>query len=176
MNTYLAINYNGKEAHLPIALSESQLRQLCRIIDSEDDFSGWEAPEEGSVYYYADKFKKVQSIEYTEENKEQVEKLYNSANCFGSEVIAADVARSDLLFRQLRRFAVTHRTKPVDFAKNGGYTIVYNYQNRCLEIGMTGRAMAVGDVIFESEKDAREAINEFNKELIWYFTEMRYHL
>jgi hypothetical protein len=40
-----------------------------------------------------------------------------------------------------------------------------------LEIGATGNWLALGDVVFDTEEIARQAMNKYAVELIWYFTE-----
>jgi hypothetical protein len=54
---------------------------------------------------------------------------------------------------------------------DGGYTITYNYELGCLEIGATGNWLALGDMVFDTEEIARKAMNKYASDLIWYFTE-----
>ena len=141
---------------------------------TEKPLTGWEKPERGSPCYYEDALGRVQKFTAEEASEAQLELLYNKANCFSSETLATNMARGDQLIREIRRFAVEHRTKPLDCDKC--YTIGYNYTNKCLEIGASGNWVSFGDVIFESEELAQEVINLYASELIWYFTEMTDHI
>ena len=173
MISKLVVQMNGKELTIPVELSESQIRQIYLAAESETKLTGYEAPENGKMYFYEDALGRIQSIEANSNSEIQLKMLYDKANCFSSERIATNLARSDLLIRKLRRLAIEARTAPLDFSKDGGYTITYNYQDSCLECGMTGNWMALGDIVFPTEESARSAINEYADELIWYFTEMK---
>ena len=173
MISKLVLSMEGKELNIPVELTEAQIRRIFLAAQSDEKMHGWEKPEEGDHFFYEDGLNRVQSGIVNNNSKAQVEMLYEAANCYSSEIIAQNMARGDILIRNLRRFAAETRTNAVAFYENGGYTITYNYQDSCLEIGMTGPWMALGDIIFETEELAREAINKNAEELIWYFTEMK---
>ena len=174
MKTNLQIVINGKEISIPIQLTADQLNEISMAMQTEKHLTGWEKPEHGSLCYYEDALGRVQKITVDNASEAQLELLYNKANCFSSETLATNMARGDQLIREIRRFAVEHRTKQLD--SNRGYTIGYNYTNKCLEIGASGNWVSFGDVIFESEELAQEVINLYASELIWYFTEMTDHI
>ena len=174
MKTNLQIVINGKEISVPIQLTADQLNEISMAMQTEKHLTGWEKPEHGSPCYYEDALGRVQKFTVDNASEAQLELLYNKANCFSSETLATNMARGDQLIREIRRFAVEHRTKPLDCDKC--YTIGYNYTNKCLEIGASGNWVAFGDIIFESEELAQEAINLYASELIWYFTEMTDHI
>lgn len=171
MKSNLHIVIQGREITIPIQLTADQLNEIALAMQSDEHLTGWEKPERGSPCYYEDALGRVQKFTVDEPSEVQLELLYSKANCFSSEMLATDMARGDQLIRELRRFAISHRTKPID--RNNGYTIGYNHTDRCLEIGVSGNWVAFGDVIFESEELAREAMNIYASELIWYFTEMK---
>lgn len=173
MNNFLLLSVNGKEIKVPVKLTEDQLKELFGSIEFDENMSGWEAPVEGATCYYEDELSRIQSLPVNETTKPHLDMLYDTVNCYSSEVIASNIARADALFRRIRRIAVERRTKPIDYSKFGGYTILYNFKTKCLECGMTGRAMSLGDIVFETESAAREVINEYAAELTWYFTEMK---
>lgn len=174
MKTNLQIVINGKEISIPIQLTADQLNEISMAMQTEKHLTGWEKPEHGSPCYYEDALGRVQKFTVDNPSEAQLELLYNKANCFSSETLATNMARGDQLIREIRRFAVEHRTKPLDCDKC--YTIGYNHTNKCLEIGASGNWIGFGDVIFESEELAQEAINLYASELIWYFTEMTDHI
>jgi hypothetical protein len=173
MISKLKVVVNGKEIEIPIELTSEQLNQICAASLDGKRFTGWEGPETNEKFYYIDALCRVQSGVLTEHSREQVELLLPQANCFTSGKVATDMARTYALLRNLRRIAATTRKSKIDFEKEGGYTITYNYNDKCLECGITGGWMAVGDILFDSEEAARNAINEYAEELIWYFTEMK---
>ena len=127
MKTNLQIVINGKEISIPIQLPADQLNEISMAMQTEKHLTGWEKPEHGSLCYYEDALGRVQKITVDNASEAQLELLYNKANCFSSETLATNMARGDQLIREIRRFAVEHRTKPLD--SNRGYTIGYNYTN-----------------------------------------------
>lgn len=171
MKSNLQIVIQGKEINIPVQLTADQLNDIALAMQSDEHLNGWEKPEHGSPCYYEDALGRVQKVVVDDASEVQVDLLYAKANCFSSEILATNMSRGDQLIRELRRFAVDRRTKPLDHDR--GYTIGYNHTDKCLEIGITGNWTAFGDVIFESEELAREAMNIYAGELIWYFTEMR---
>ena len=98
--------------------------------------------------------------------------MYENDNFFSTEETALNTVRADNVLRRLRHYAISHRATDTSMAE-GGYTITYNYQLECLEIGATGNWLALGDVVFDTEDIARKAMNKYATELIWYFTEAK---
>lgn len=174
METYLTVIHDGEEIKFPVHLNKAQVHKLYDASQSDRKAHGWEKPELDQTYYYEDAASRIQSAMVSENESSvlQANMLYEVGNCYSSESLAKDIARSNALVRKLHRFAIEHRTNPID-DHTGGYTIMYNYQDECIEVGLTGAFLALGDVLFESENNAREAINEYATELIWYFTEFK---
>lgn len=172
MNLHLKFELNGKTFTLPVAVSEEDLIYLSNSVEAEIEKTGWEKPENGNMYYYEDALCRVQQLLMNSSSEEQLKILYDNANCYSNLALAENFARGDALMRRLRRLASQKRTSPTNFTENGGYTITYNYINNCIECGATGNWMALGDIIFETEAQAQEAITKYRDELIWYFTEM----
>ena len=170
MKSKLQLMINGKPVLIPIELTDEQLRQLTAAVNLDDVMTGWERPQIGNMGYYEDKFNEVVAFEITDETIDFAEELYDSDNFFSTEETAKNTVRADNVLRRLRHFAISHRT-PNRYMADGGYTITYNYQADCLEIGATGDWLGLGDVVFESEDIARPAMNKFHTDLIWYFTE-----
>jgi hypothetical protein len=132
--------------------------------------TGWDEPKVGQMGYYENEFNDVSSFQITEDNLDFAHKLYESDNFFSTEETARNTVRADNVLRRLRHFAISHRASDTTMA-DGGYTITYNYQAECLEIGATGNWLAIGDVVFDTEEIARKAMNKYATDLIWYFTE-----
>lgn len=167
----LTICLNGNELNIPIELSNDQIQAICESLVTEDPKTGWEKPTPDQDFFYIDPWGEVVGVRGGDWDPEDYMPLYDGANCFTSAIVADNIARADRLLHQLRRKAILSLTHPIDFDSAGGYTITYNYQNNCLEVGMTGGWKALGDIIFETEEAAHEAMNEYAAELTWYFTE-----
>ena len=170
MKSKLQLMINGKPVLIPIQLSEEQLRQLTAAVNLDEMLTGWEEPELGHTGYFENEYNEVAEFEVNEETIEFAQALYKNDNYFSTRETAENTVRADNVLRKLRHFAVSHRS-PNTVMADGGYTITYNYDLNCLEIGATGNWLAIGDVVFESEDMARKAINKYATELIWYFTE-----
>lgn len=170
MKSKLQLIINGKPVFIPINLSEGQLRELTAAVNLEDVITGWDEPKVGQMGYYENEFNDVSSFQITEDNLDFAHKLYESDNFFSTEETAKNTVRADNVLRRLRHFAISHRASDTTMA-DGGYTITYNYQAECLEIGATGNWLAIGDVVFDTEEIARKAMNKYATDLIWYFTE-----
>lgn len=170
MKSKLQLIINGRPVLIPVQLSEEQLRQLTSAINVDEVLSGWEEPKVGQIGYYENEFNDVQSFEITEETLDFAQRLYENDNFFSTRETAENTVRADNVLRRLRHFAVSHRATDHTMA-DGGYTITYNYELGCLEIGATGNWLALGDTVFDTEEIARKAMNKYAADLIWYFTE-----
>ena len=170
MKSKLQLMINGKPVLIPIELSEEQLRQLTAAVNLEETLTGWEEPQIGHTGYFEDEYNKVAEFEVNEETIEFAQALYKNDNYFCTRETAENTVRADNVCRKLRHFAISHRD-PTKSMADGGYTITYNYELNYLEIGATGNWLAIGDVVFDTEEIARQAMNKYATELIWYFTE-----
>ena len=160
---------NGQEVNLSIDLSQEQLEQICEAAQSNVKHTGWEKGEYGQELFYNDALCRTQKVKLSKCSAEQINLLYKQANCYTNRKIAEDMARADNLLRALRRYAIEHRTEK----DKCDFTITYNYADNCLEIGATGHWKSLGDIVLDTEEIAREAMNLYVNELIWYFTEMQ---
>ena len=170
MKSKLQLMINGKPVYIPIDLTEDQLRQITAAINLDEALTGWEEPKIGQMGYYEDEYNEVSEFEITEETYEFAQRLYANDNFFSTRETAENIVRADNVLRKLRHFAISHRSSETSMAE-GGYTITYNYQLECLEIGATGNWLALGDTVFDTEEIARKAMNKYASELIWYFTQ-----
>lgn len=170
MKSKLQLMINGKPVLIPIQLSEEQLRQLTAAVNLDELLTGWEEPELGHTGYFENEYNEVAEFEVNEETIEFAQALYKNDNYFCTRETAENTVRADNVFRRLRHYAISHRNPDRTMA-DGGYTITYNYDLNCLEIGATGNWLAIGDVVFDTEEIARQAMNKYATELIWYFTE-----
>ena len=106
--------------------------------------------------------------------EEELDKLKLSKRKTGFS-IAENNARADKLMRQLRRFAVEHRKKEINFNDNNQrkyYIYCENVVNN-LNIAYCYSIRYFGAIYFDSPESAQLAIDTFHDELIWYFTEYK---
>lgn len=170
MKSKLQLMINGKPVMIPIQLSEEQIRQLTAAVNLDEILTGWEEPKVGQKGYYEDEFNNVAEFDIDEDTIGFAQKLYENDNFFSTRETAENTIRADNVCRRLRHYAISHRAPELSMA-DGGYTITYNYELDCLEIGATGNWLAIGDVVFDTEEIARKAMNRYASDLIWYFTE-----
>ena len=170
MKSKLQLMINGKPVLIPIQLSEEQIRQLTAAVNLDEILTGWEEPKIGQKGYYEDEFNNVAEFDIDETTIDFAQKLYENDNFFSTKETAENTVRADNVLRRLRHYAISHRASDVTMA-DGGYTITYNYELDCLEIGATGNWLALGDMVFDTEEIARKAMNKYASDLIWYFTE-----
>ena len=170
MKSKLQLMINGKPVLIPVQLSEDQIRQLTAAINLDEILTGWEEPKIGQKGYYEDEFNNVAEFGIDETTIDFAQKLYENDNFYSTRETAENTVRADNILRRLRHYAISHRASDVTMA-DGGYTITYNYELECLEIGATGSWLALGDMVFDTEEIARKAMNKYASDLIWYFTE-----
>ena len=170
MKSKLQLMINGKPVMIPIQLSEEQIRQLTAAVNLDEILTGWEEPKIGQKGYYEDEFNNVAEFDIDEDTIGFAQKLYENDNFYSTRETAENTVRADNVLRRLRHYAISHRATDQSMA-DGGYTITYNYELECLEIGATGNWLAWGDMVFDTEEIARKAMNKYASDLIWYFTE-----
>ena len=170
MKSKLQLMINGKPVLIPIQLSDEQIRQLTAAVNLDEILTGWEEPKIGQKGYYEDEFNNVAEFDIDEATIDFAQKLYENDNFYSTRETAENTVRADNILRRLRHYAISHRATDQTMA-DGGYTITYNYELECLEIGATGNWLALGDTVFDTEEIARKAMNKYASDLIWYFTE-----
>ena len=170
MKSKLQLMVNGKPVMIPIDLTDEQIKQLVAAARFDEVLTGWEEPQIGHTGYFEDEYNNVAEFDVNEETIDFAQALYKNDNYFSTRETAENTVRADNVCRRLRHFAISHRD-PTKSMADGGYTITYNYELNSLEIGATGNWLGIGDVVFETEGLARQAMNKYATELIWYFTE-----
>ena len=159
MNAKLIIN--GKE--FDIEISDSNLQELI----AHKKNTGYEMVEQKEKYYFVDEWGNICNRCKSDAHEDDL--LHVIGNCYSCSVVAENNARADKLMRQLRKFAVEHREKSIDY-NQGVCEICYNYGNNTLNVEPVLGWKYFGAIPFNSEKVARLAMDTFRDELIWYFT------
>ena len=103
------------------------------------------------------------------------DRCYESANYYSSYEVAENNARADKLMRQLRRFAVEHREKEIDWsnANQTKTSIAYDYETNKFVNWHYSQIPPFPAIYFDSDGTAELAIKTFKDELLWYFTEYK---
>ena len=156
---------NGKE--LEVEISEEELKKIEK---KQKKKTGYERADLSCKFFW-DLCYKV--VDETDTHTGPDTALYDSANYYSSKEVAENNARADKLMRQLRRFAVEHREKELDWLNEDQkkYTINFDYDNNILSTDFWCSSSEFGTMYFDSEKTAERAIEAFRDELFWYFTE-----
>ena len=156
---------DGKEVMANVA--EEDLKKLMLTKKT-----GYERVDYRDSYYYEGHDGHVCR---TKESGDGLDKdAYDAANYYSDNIVAENNARADKLYRQLRRFAVEHRTEKLHWTVfSHNYYIYYDYNNRSLELDFVVVGRVHGGIYFDSRKTAQAAIAAFHDELIWYFTEYK---
>ena len=149
---------------------EIQDSELQKLLASRK--TGYERVDESQKYWYQ---ASSGNVERKSNMRDTVDVMYYSnANYYSDEIVARNNARADNLMRQLRRFAVEHRKKDIDWSdeSQGKYYIynVVNTKNLAVDCRIT---KFFNSIYFDSEETAQLAIETFHDELVWYFTEYK---
>jgi hypothetical protein len=153
---------------IEVEISEEEYKKL-----QPEKKTGYERVKQGSIHYYVDFVGNVNG-DY-DDHDTWYNKIYDIANYYSDQTVAKNNARADKLMRQLRRFAVEHREKELNW--NDGdqkkYFIYYRYAVNKVDIEINYEWRVAGLVYFDSKETAQLAIDTFHDELIWYFTEYK---
>ena len=135
--------------------------------------TGYERVAEGEVSYAVSEYGDIDF--YREGDDAYDNKLYEVANYYSDKTVAENNARADKLMRQLRRFAVEHRKKSLnwsDTCQHKNY-ILYDHERGCIDTDSWVQECDFGTIYFDSKNTADAAIEAFRDELLWYFTEYK---
>lgn len=160
--------FDGEELKTQIEIDEADLKAMWN-----KEKTGYERVGDSEIYYWVDNDGLVGSS--YKQNLPDDDFRYDTANYYSSKDIAENNARADQLMRQLRRFAVENRKDNTDWnnEERSKYYISYNCSEKKIKVSAAFNLRAFGDIYFDSEEVAKKAIEEFNDELIWYFTEYK---
>ena len=161
---------NGKELKTQIEIDEAVLES---VQSKEKVDRGYGKQVAYSPYSYVDN---VGSVKTESDRGWEIDDLrFMTANYYTSEKVAQNNARADQLMRRLRRFVVENRKDKIDWndRKWNKFFIYYSYFNQELKLELERSDRHYGVLYFDSEEVAKQAIEEFKDELIWYFTEYK---
>lgn len=158
---------NGKEIEVEVKTEDFKKTQPKK--------TGYERVNKYKQYYIADSRENNGYLDFMEELDQIDENEYKNANYYNDVTLTKNNVRADTLMRQLRRFAVENSKKELDWNDTcqRKYYIFYNYETHKIYPGSEAVYRDFGQIYFDTIDACREAINEFKKELTWYFTEYR---
>lgn len=156
----------GKE--FPIEINDPELQKLI----APPKKTGYERVADGYAYYFANSFNNIMAMN---DEGDDADIRYKNGNYYSSAAVAENNARADKLMRQLRRFAVEHREKDIDWSssKHAKWVICYDYENAFIKTFPHYSERYPFALFFDSRESAELAIELFHDELIWYFTEYK---
>lgn len=163
------IKANGKSIQAEI--SEEQAKILGLVTDKPK--TGYERVEKGSTYFYNCSSDDIQGA--TDDKCVLDQEYYDSGNYYSNKIIAENNARADRLQRCLRQWQAQN-DKPISMSdwKNDNilkYYVDYDCFNELFFVTYAVRRRSLNNIYFTSEEKAKEAVEQFKDELIWYFTE-----
>lgn len=156
----------GKE--FPIEILDPELEKL---IKPQKKKTGYERVEDGQSFWLDDSGTITPYRDVRVDG--EVQNIYDSANYYSNFEVANNNARADKLMRQLRRFAVEHREKDLNWMDDhqDKHTISFDYENNILSTDCWCSNSEFGTMYFDTKATAELAIETFKDELLWYFTE-----
>lgn len=161
---------NGKTVQAEITKEQAKILGLVE----ERSRTGYERVEKRETYYVINT-EDDSMINITEFNDQTDERCYNTGNYYSDKTIAENNARADRLFRQLRQWqAQNDKAISISDWKNNNilkYYIDYDCFNELFFVTYAIRYRCPNTIYFTSREKAKEAIEVFKDELLWYFTE-----
>lgn len=154
----------GKE--FPIEILDPELEKLIK----PQKKTGYERVEDGQSFWRVESGVIIPCRDVHGDC--DMQSIYDSANYYSNFEVATNNARADKLMRQLRRFAVEHREKELNWIGDEyKYFIQFNYETNEISTDWWSCFREFGTIFFDSEATAELAIKTFRDELLWYFTE-----
>ena len=157
---------DGRE--IAVDVSEETLKQIEKPVKK----TGYERVKLNDIYYLANTIGEIDGLY---DNSLHNDLVYQAGNYYSDKTVAENNARADILMRNLRRFAVEHRERELDWKKNNfhKWSIEYNYDSKELYSDWSRALRRLFGIYFDTKEAADTAIEEFKDELIWYFTEYK---
>lgn len=166
----LQINLDG---NIELECSEEDLKELLEKKLAKSKKTGYEKTNRDKIAYVDDGAGMIDNVYGWRGETEDV--YYDAANYYSDYTVACNNARADKLMRQLRRFAAEHREKELDWnhPRAPKHMIRFGYYQKELVVCTEYYGRDFGNIFFDSKEAAQLAIDTFNDELIWYFTEYK---
>lgn len=164
---------------------EVTFQELKEILDEEEKLSkkktGYETVGKGDNYFFITSYMKA-IIGYAAYHWYDSDDVAREAcgNHFNDEILTINLARAEQLRYQLRRFAALNGGIPSqeDWGNKhfNKYHIKYDLEDNILGISIGNFFKDFGQIYFKSKDACKKAMETFEEELIWYFTEFEEQL
>ena len=163
---------------------EVTFQELKEILDEEEKLSkkktGYETVEKGKDYFFiASNMRPGTEFSFAWDDSDDVARE-ECANHFNDKTLTINIARAERLKYQLRRFAALSGGIPSqEDWKNkhfNKYHIKYDLEDNILGFSIGSFFKDFGQIYFKSKDACKKAIEIFEEELIWYFTEFEEQL
>lgn len=157
---------DGRE--LIIDIDENTLKPI-----EEPNKTGYERVEINKYYFSINT--NNEAIKIHNDGLPYDEEQYINANYYSDKTVAENNIRADTLMRKLRRFAVEHRKKDINWDDSNQlkYEIYYYHSNQSIKTSPYQNCQVFGTIYFDTAETAKLAIEKFKDELIWYFTKYK---
>lgn len=150
---------DGKE--IEVQISDKQVEELT----APEKVTGFER---GDKYWYIDP--EFDVVSRYDEHDETTDFIYKVVNYYTDKELAKWCNRSDILTRQMRRWAAEHNAESVnldDGYYNGGWCIAWDVETNKVEPYNCCTTIEHGKVYFNTKEIAEAAIKEFGDEIRW---------
>lgn len=145
--------------------------ELAKLNEPQRPRTGYERVNNGGVYYAIN----INGVtEYYANNDKST---FNRGNYINDKQLCQDRFRAKTLFNKMEQWQALN-DNPVDWSdvSTPNFLIAYDYSRKLLYVDFYRYSRAIGGVYFSTKEKAKEAIEVFRDELIWYFTEYRSRL
>ncbi len=157
----MKVTIKGKEIELE--LTDEQKAAVEKALKPN---TGWERVKAKEYFYILENIVESDddvSTKYDDKN-------YNDANYFSNEELINNIIRAQTLQRKLWR-------RSAELCKGGNWSswccIYYDYKEHKFNTISSCYLKDFGQVYFDTEEHAQQALEEFKDELTWYFTEFK---
>lgn len=157
---------DGRE--IQVEVSENDVKTLTK----PDKRTGWERVKPKEFYFCIQSDGQVSA---DEDEGDDIDKYwYTIGNYFSDEQLANDQARAISLWLRIKRWAAEH-CKPVNWNCQdiGKFYIFYNRPTRKVEVRTAQTLQDAFQVYFDTYEHAKQCIEEFRSDLLWYFTKCK---
>ena len=167
----ITLTVNGKQVKATVDEQE-----MKKAMGEKEKLTGY-LPEECNGYYFLENCHgEIHEMPIGKNEGGNKVKAQEAGNFYSLRKVAEDNARADALMRNLRMFAATHGGC-VAPKRLGG--VPHSYAQEIFYDPSTPNKLnyrdcfrkCFGRIVFQNGKEARRAIDTFQTDLIWYFTE-----
>lgn len=155
-------------------LTNEERESFLKLIEKSQNNSKtyrkrWRGSKDNNIYYTITSSGELTDV--LEEDTPYDDKCYQFGNYFKNAEEAIFARNRQLVYQQLKDYALEHNTEEIDWTNNylSKFCITYDYQNINLFIDGMQTVKYPNTVYFTSEKIAKDAIREIGENKIKYY-------